>query len=54
MMAHTVADLADLAVTWAARDDLPTRRSRFAMAVAAVSTIVGGVAAATARPSARR
>jgi hypothetical protein len=53
MMGHTVADLADLVVTWAARGDLPTRRSRLAMAVAAVSTIVGGVAAATARPSGR-
>lgn len=54
MMAHIAADLADLVVTWAARDDLPTRRSRLAMAVAAISTIVGGAAAATTRPSARR
>jgi len=53
MIGHTVADLADLVVTWAARDDLPRRRSRLAMGVAAVSTIVGGVAAATARPSGR-
>jgi hypothetical protein len=53
MIGHTVADLADLVVTWAARDDLPTRRARLAMGVAAVSTIVGGVAAATARPSVR-
>jgi hypothetical protein len=53
MMAHTAADLADLVVTWAARDDLPTRRSRGAPGVAAVSTIVGSIAAATARPSAR-
>jgi hypothetical protein len=53
MMAHTVADLADFVVTWVARDELPSRRSRLAMAVAAVSTIIGSAAAATARPSGR-
>jgi quercetin dioxygenase-like cupin family protein len=47
---HAVCDLADLVATLAARDDLPRRRARTAMAVAAASTLVGGVAAAGLRP----
>jgi hypothetical protein len=47
---HTVCDLADLVVTWSARDGLPRRRARLAMAVAGVSTLVGGAAAAGLRP----
>src|SRR4051794_22164877 len=47
---HTVCDLADLAATWAARDDLPDRRARQAMAIAAVSTLVGAGATVTLRP----
>jgi quercetin dioxygenase-like cupin family protein len=48
---HAVCDLADLVATLAARDDLPRRRARAAMAVAGASTLVGGVAAAGLRPS---
>ena len=44
--AHAVCDLADLLVTYGARDKLPARRARLAMAVAAGSTVVGAVAAA--------
>jgi hypothetical protein len=47
---HAVCDLADLVVTWSARDDLPARRARLAMAIAGVSTLVGGAAAAGLRP----
>jgi hypothetical protein len=43
---HAVCDLADLVATWMARDDLPARRGRMAMAVAGASTVVGAVAAA--------
>jgi hypothetical protein len=49
MLAHVLSDLTDLVVTWAAHDDLPKRRARFAMVVAGVSTVVGGAAAAAAR-----
>ena len=48
MVAHTASDLTDLVATWVARDDLPKRRARFAMTVAAISTLVGAAAAATA------
>jgi hypothetical protein len=50
MVAHTVSDLADLVVTWAARKDLPTRRARLAMTIAGASVLVGGAAAAASRP----
>jgi hypothetical protein len=43
---HAVCDLADLVATWMARDDLPARRGKLAMAVAGASTVVGAVAAA--------
>jgi hypothetical protein len=46
VVAHTVCDLADLIATWNARDDLPRRRARLAMGIAAASTVVGGGAAA--------
>ena len=46
----TVCDLADLIVTYAARDDLPQRLARLAMAVAGASTVVGALAAAGLRP----
>jgi Domain of unknown function (DUF4267) len=46
---HALCDLADLIVTWNARGHLPKRRARVAMAVAAVSTLVGGAAAAGSR-----
>jgi hypothetical protein len=49
MVAHTVSDLADLVATWAARDDLPARRARFAMMIAGVSVLVGGAAAVATR-----
>ena len=49
MAAHGVCDLADLVVTWAARDHLPKRRARLAMAVAAGSTLVAAAAAAGLR-----
>jgi hypothetical protein len=47
MVAHTASDLTDLVATWVARDDLPKRRARFAITVAAISTVAGAVAAAT-------
>jgi hypothetical protein len=43
---HAVCDLVDLIATWAVRDELPKRRGRMAMGVAAASTLVGGAAAA--------
>jgi hypothetical protein len=43
---HALSDLTDLVATWLARDDLPKRRARLAMAVAGVSTAVGAAAAA--------
>ena len=49
MLAHTGSDLADLAVTWLAHDHLPTRRARLAMAIAGVSSLVGGAAAVSLR-----
>src|SRR4051794_31028011 len=48
---HAACDLADLLATWAARNDLPTRRARMAMAIAGASTLVGGAAAAGLRAS---
>jgi hypothetical protein len=47
---HAVCDLVDLIATWIVVDDLPERRARTAMAIAAASTLVGGVAAAGLRP----
>jgi hypothetical protein len=47
---HAVCDLADLVMTWGARDDLPKRRARLAMGIAGASTLVGGAAAAGLRP----
>src|SRR3954447_1640083 len=46
---HALCDLTDLAVTWAARDRLPERQSRFAMAVAGASTVVAATAVARLR-----
>jgi len=46
MAAHALADGADTAVTWAARDRLPKRRARLALAVAAGSTAVAAIGAA--------
>jgi hypothetical protein len=51
---HTVCDLADLVATWSARSDLPARRARLAMAVAAASTIVGAAAAGGLGPPSAR
>lgn len=48
--AQTVSDLTDLLVTWNARGSLPQRQARLAMAVAGISTLVGGTAAAGLRP----
>ena len=50
---HAVCDLIDLIATWVARDDLPQRRARMAMVIAAASTLVGGAAAAGLRPEDR-
>ncbi|HEX6457682.1 MAG TPA: DUF4267 domain-containing protein [Thermoleophilaceae bacterium] len=47
---QAICDLTDLLATWNARDSLPRRQSRLAMAVAGVSTLVGGAAAAGLRP----
>src|SRR4051812_16453721 len=41
---HALCDVTDLVVTWAARDRLPERQSRFAMAVAGASTVVAATA----------
>ena len=49
MAAHAFADATDTVVTWAARDRLPKRRARFALAVAGVSTAVGALGAAGLR-----
>jgi hypothetical protein len=49
MVAHTVSDLADLAATWVARKNLPTRRARFAMTIAGISVVVGGAATVASR-----
>jgi hypothetical protein len=43
---HAICDFADLVATWTARADLPERRARLAMAIAAASTLVGVAAAA--------
>src|SRR3954454_17444130 len=34
MLAHALSDVTDLVATWTARDDLPRRRARVAMAIA--------------------
>ena len=49
MLAHALADGVDTAVTWAARDDLPKRRARLALAVAGGSTAVAALGAAGLR-----
>jgi hypothetical protein len=46
VVAQAGCDLVDLIATWSARDALPRRRARMAMAVAGVSTVVAGGAAA--------
>jgi hypothetical protein len=48
---QTASDLVDFVATWLARDDLPKRRAKLAMAVAAVSTLAGAAATAGVRPS---
>jgi hypothetical protein len=49
MLAHALADGVDTAVTWAARDRLPKRRARLALAVAGGSTAVAAIGAAGLR-----
>jgi len=49
MAAHALADATDTVVTWAARDRLPKRRARLALAVAAGSTAVAALGAAGLR-----
>lgn len=51
---QAVCDLADLVATWGARDKLPSKQARVAMAIAGASTLVGGAAAAGLRPSVDR
>lgn len=46
MAAHALADGVDAAATWAARDRLPRRRARLALAIAAGSTAVALLGAA--------
>jgi hypothetical protein len=46
MAAHALADGLDTAVTWAARERLPKRRARLALAIAAGSTAVAVLGAA--------
>jgi hypothetical protein len=40
MTAHATCDLADLVITWAARERLPATQTRLAMGVAAASTAI--------------
>lgn len=40
----------DFATTWSAREHLPKRRARMAMAIAGASAVVGAVAAVSLRP----
>jgi hypothetical protein len=47
---HALVDATDFVVTWSARDRLPRRGSRLALAVAGVSTAVAVMAAAGMRP----
>ena len=49
MLAHAVADVADLVATWIARDDLPKRRANMVLVVAGASAAVAAGAVATAR-----
>jgi hypothetical protein len=46
---HTASDLTDLVATWLARDDLPKRRARLAMAIAGAATVTGAAATAGLR-----
>jgi hypothetical protein len=46
---HALADGADFAVTWAARDELPRRGAKLALGVAGASTAVAALAAARMR-----
>lgn len=46
-LAHAFADAADLAITWLAADDLPKRRAKLAMTIAAASAAIAATAAAT-------
>ena len=47
---NALADATDFAATWAARDRLPRRGARFALAVAGVSTAIATAAAIGTRP----
>jgi hypothetical protein len=49
MAGHALSDGADLVATWVARDRLPRRRARLAMAIAGVSTLVAAASAAGVR-----
>jgi hypothetical protein len=49
MAGHALSDGADLVATWAARDRLPRRRARLAMAVAGASTLIAAASAAGLR-----
>jgi Domain of unknown function (DUF4267) len=49
MTGHAACDLADLVVTWTARNRLPRKQVRLAMAVAAASTAIAGTAVALSR-----
>jgi hypothetical protein len=52
MAAHAFADAADVVATWVARDRLPERRARTALAIAAGSTAIA-VLGAVRSPSGR-
>jgi hypothetical protein len=53
MLAHALADGVDTAVTFAARDRLPQRQARLALAVAGGSTAVAALGAVGLRRAAR-
>lgn len=52
LVGHGVSDLVDLIATWVARDHLPERQARMAMAIAGGSTLVAVGALAGLRPAA--
>jgi hypothetical protein len=54
MASHALCDLTDLIVTWSARDRLPKRGARTAMAIAGASTLAAaGALAGLQRPRSR-
>jgi len=53
-LAHVACDATDVVATWVAREHLPERRARLALAIAGGSTLVGAGAAAGLRAASTR